>query len=64
MDERVDAAEPTDVEIGSTAGRTHAQVLEQTLGFQRAAADLAPEGPPVDRRGVARALRRDAEGPR
>ena len=61
MVDPLDDPSPTDAEIGSTAGRTHAEVLEQTLGFARAVAVLSQEGPPPARGSVLRD-RRAREG--
>lgn len=50
-------AERTDGEIGSTAGRTHAEVLEQTLGRERGQEAALRDGPPTSRGTAARAVR-------
>lgn len=41
-----DPEEGVDTEVGATSGRTHAEVLEQTLGPERAHDVLSANGPP------------------
>ncbi|GEM_PF-6226838 len=57
VEEPEDDARPADVEGGSTAGRTHAQVLEQTLGRERA--NALGDGPPVARGDVVKERHRE-----
>ncbi|MEA3201091.1 MAG: hypothetical protein QOE90_2519 [Thermoplasmata archaeon] len=63
MVDPLDDPSPTDAEIGSTAGHTHAEVLAQTLGFTRAVAALSQDGPPPARGSVLRERRAREEWP-